>query len=106
MPAPDTWSAYYRRAAADEAALGNDRAAAACLRDARRADVATELARMTVLFQQRAITAAMGFGPTSLPAVGTQDADRHLAGGVRAPGTFFDLNQLNHSGVNSPVSGA
>lgn len=65
----DTWAAYYRRAAAEEAALGNDRAAAACLRHARRADVSAELARMTVLFQQRAITAAAGFGPTSTQSI-------------------------------------
>ena len=43
MPTPDTWSAYYRRAAADEAALGNVSVARVLLRDARRADAQANL---------------------------------------------------------------
>lgn len=69
MPAPDTWSAYYRRAAADEAALGNGKACRTYYRYAR-------------------IAAAR---ETALPVVGTQDADHHLAAGLTAGGTFFDL---------------
>jgi hypothetical protein len=81
MPAPDTWSAYYRRAAADEAALGNDKAARTHLRYARIAAVREAL----------------------LPVVGTQDADRHLAASLTAGGTFFpDLicNPTHNGGVN------
>lgn len=75
MPTPDTWAAYYRRAAAMEAALGNDKPARTYLRYARIEDARATLS----------------------PVIGTQDAD-HLAGGVRVPGLSSAISYNNHNG--------
>ena len=74
MPAPDTWAAYYRRAAAMEAALGNDRAARTYQRYAR-----IERVRATLS-----------------PVIGTQDTDHHLAPGLRAGGLSSIAAPLFH----------
>lgn len=75
---PADWYTFHVNAAAYERALGNTRTAEACERDARRA-------------------------AHLLPVVGTQDADRHGAGGVRAPGfSSASVQIFTHNGSEYP----